>query len=142
MTTVFDANGLIGTSVHFVARFFFGTSSKAVDNVILLREKNQVLIQMEACCCHRCADDSELEEIRADVERRPNAILRVGHGDQNDAPVPCCRNYSRQFCMARKRQIDAPSPDFRVSCRVIVEHSGGSSTPPSGSAPGSSHVGE
>ena len=28
---MFDAKGLIGTSVHFVARFFFGSSSKAFE---------------------------------------------------------------------------------------------------------------
>ena len=41
-----------------------------------------------------------VQQIRGDLERRPNIILRVGHGDQKYAPVPCCRDYTCQFCMA------------------------------------------
>ena len=60
--------------------------------------KNQALIQMEACCCNRCADDSESEEIRAEIRTVNNLF---------DSELRVQRRVQR-------RDLRAPRPAFRV----------------------------
>ena len=70
---------------------------------------------MEACCCHRCADDSESEEIRAEIRTVNNlsdSELRVQLQKSNDetyerrAQPSECAERARS---TRRTSFDAPS---------------------------------
>ena len=70
---------------------------------------------MEACCCHRCADDSESEEIRAEIRTVNNLFdseLRVQLPKSKDETYERCAQPSERADRARstrRTSFDTPS---------------------------------